>query len=74
MGHNIDRRQFLSTGAGLLGLLASGTFSPALRAQTVQDDYRALVLVFQLVVLTATMSSFPTTTGPTTSTRISGLR
>ena len=47
MGHNIDRRQFLSTGAGLLGLLASGSFSPALRAQTVQDDYRALVLVFQ---------------------------
>ena len=43
----MDRRQFLSTGAGLLGLLAAGSYSPALRAQSVQDDYRALVLVFQ---------------------------
>ena len=47
MSHNIDRRQFLSTGAGLLGLLAAGSYSPTLRAQSVQDDYRALVLVFQ---------------------------
>ena len=43
----LDRRQFLSAGAGLLGLLASASYAPIVRSQAASDEYRALVLVFQ---------------------------
>ena len=47
MVRHYKRRQLLSTGASLLGLLATAPYSKVLQAQTAQDDYRALVLVFQ---------------------------
>ncbi|MDA8658820.1 DUF1501 domain-containing protein [Luminiphilus sp.] len=46
MTHLINRRHFLSSGLGCLGSLAMASFSQPLRAQE-NDEYRALVLLFQ---------------------------
>ena len=46
MTHLLNRRHFLSSGLGCLGSLAMASFSQPLRAQE-NDEYRALVLLFQ---------------------------
>jgi len=46
MTHLLNRRHFLSSGLGCLGSLAMASFSQPSRAQE-NDEYRALVLLFQ---------------------------
>ena len=46
MTHILNRRHFLSSGLGCLGSLAMASFTQPLSAQE-DDDYRALVLLFQ---------------------------
>jgi uncharacterized protein (DUF1501 family) len=46
MTHLLNRRHFLSSGLGCLGSLAMASFTQPLRAQE-NDEYRALVLLFQ---------------------------
>jgi len=46
MTHFLNRRGFLSSGLGCLGSLAMASFTSPLKAQD-NDDYRALVLLFQ---------------------------
>jgi len=46
MTHILNRRHFLSSGLGCLGSLAMASFSQPSRAQE-NDEYRALVLLFQ---------------------------
>ena len=46
MTHFLNRRHFLSSSLGCLGSLAMASFTQPLRAQE-NDEYRALVLLFQ---------------------------